>query len=276
MGRVSRDAGKLHSPLRPDGEEPMKDVVLVEHRNGAAIITINRPSARNAVNRAVSEAAAAAIAELEARADLCVGIITGAGGFFSAGMDLKAFLAGENVAIEGRGMLGFTQRPPSKPLIAAVEGPALAGGCEIALACDLIVAAEDAIFGLPEVKRGLVAGGGGLLRLPRRIPQAVAMELALTGDSISAREAQGLGLINAVTDAGAALAGAEALAARITPNGPLAVAASRQIVASATDWTLEEAWAAQEAIYRPVFASEDAREGARAFAEKRPPAWKGR
>jgi enoyl-CoA hydratase len=252
------------------------DVVLLEHRGGAVIITINRPQARNAVNRAVTDAAAAAIDELEARPDLTVGIITGAGGFFSAGMDLKAFLAGETVALEDRGMLGFTKIPPKKPLIAAVEGPALAGGCEIALACDLIVAAEDATFGVPEVKRGLVAGGGGLLRLPRRVPQAVAMELALTGDPISAQDALRYGLINAVTPKGGALDGALALAARITPNGPLAVAATREIVLNATDWTLEEGWIEQEKIYSPVFASEDAKEGARAFAEKRPPVWTGR
>lgn len=254
----------------------MDDVVLVEHRDGAAIITINRPAARNAVNRAVTDAAAAAIDELEARPDLTVGIITGAGGFFSAGMDLKAYLAGEEVALEHRGMLGFTMRSPHKPLIAAVEGPALAGGCEIALACDLIVAAQDATFGIPEVKRGLVAGGGGLLRLPRRVPQAIAMELALTGDFISAPDALRYGLINAVTPKGGALDGALALAARITPNGPLALAATREIIRKATEWTLEEGWVEQEKIYRPVFDSEDAREGARAFAEKRPPVWTGR
>jgi enoyl-CoA hydratase len=252
------------------------DEVLVEHRDGAAIITINRPHARNAVNRAVTDAAAAAIDQLEADPDLIVGIITGAGGYFSAGMDLKAFLAGESVALADRGMLGFTKRPPKKPLIAAVEGPALAGGCEIALACDLIVAAEDAQFGLHEVKRGLVAGGGGLLRLPRRIPQAVAMELALTGDPISAADALRYGLINAVAPKGGALDAALALARRITANGPLAVAATREIVLRATDWTLPEGLVEQEKIYRPVFASEDAREGARAFAEKRPPVWTGR
>jgi enoyl-CoA hydratase len=256
--------------------QPAVDVVLVEHRNGVAIITINRPEARNAVNRAVSDAATAALAELEARPELTVGVVTGAGGFFSAGMDLKAFLAGEAVADPQRGLLGFTRRPPSKPLIAAVEGPALAGGCEIALACDLIVAAEDASFGLPEVKRGLVAAGGGLLRLPRRVPPALAMELALTGDAISASDALRYGLINAVTPSGGALEGALALAARITANGPLAVAATRRIVRNATEWTMEQAWVEQENIYAPVFASDDAQEGPRAFAEKRAPVWTGR
>ncbi|GAB2483453.1 Clp protease/crotonase-like domain-containing protein [Jatrophihabitans fulvus] len=255
----------------------MDDVVLVEHRDGVAVITINRPSARNAVNRAVSDAAQRAVDELDARSDLTIGIITGAGGYFSAGMDLKAFLAGEKVADEERGMLGFTRRPSKKPLIAAVEGPALAGGCEIALACDLIVAAQDASFGIPEVKRGLVAGGGGLLRLPRRIPQAVAMELALTGDPISAPEALRLGLINAVTAKGGALDGAMSLARRVAANGPLAVAATREIVRKATDWAMDdEAWRESEKIFAPVFTSHDAEEGARAFAEKRAPEWTGR
>jgi enoyl-CoA hydratase/carnithine racemase len=251
------------------------DVVLVEHRDGCAVITINRPEARNAVNRAVTVGIAAALDELDARADLTVGIITGAGGTFSSGMDLKAYLAGEQVALPDRGLAGFTRIAPKKPLIAAVEGFALAGGCEIALACDLIVAAEDATFGIPEVKSGLVAGGGGLLRLPRRIPPAVAMELALTGDPISATDALRFGLVNAVTPPGGALERALALAGRITPNGPLAVAASRQIVAQALDWTLDEGWIEQEKIYAPVFTSDDAKEGALAFAEKRPPVWTG-
>jgi enoyl-CoA hydratase len=251
------------------------DAVLVEHRDGAAIITINRPQAKNAVNRAVTLGIAAAVDELDARPDLTLGILTGAGGTFSAGMDLKAFLAGEDVTLDGRGLAGICRRPPKKPLIAAVEGWALAGGCEIALACDLIVAAHDAKFGIPEVKRGLVAGAGGLLRLPRRIPPAIAMELALTGDSLSAPDALRYGLINAVTEPGEALAGALALAARITANGPLAVAATRTIVSRATDWTIEEGFVEQEAIYAPVFGSADAREGALAFAEKRPPVWTG-
>jgi enoyl-CoA hydratase len=254
----------------------VENVVLVEHRDAVAVITINRPEARNAINRAVTLGVAAALDELDARPELTVGIITGAGGTFSAGMDLKAFLTGEQVALDDRGLAGFTRIPPNKPLIAAVEGWALAGGCEVALACDLIVAAEDARFGIPEVKRGLVAGAGGLLRLPRRIPQAVAMELALTGDPISAADAQRYGLVNAVTPSGGALEGALALAARITPNGPLAVAATRQILTSAADWTFEQGWIEQEKIYGPVIESEDAKEGARAFAEKRAPVWRGR
>ena len=253
----------------------MSDSVLVEHIDGVAIITINRPEAKNAINLAVSTAVAEAIDELESRADLTVGILTGAGGSFSAGMDLKAFLTGENPALPGRGMCGICETPPKKPLIAAVEGWALAGGCEIALACDLIVAAEDAKFGIPEVKRGLVAGAGGLLRLPRLIPPAIAMEMAITGDPLTAADAYRYGLINKVTPSGGALEGAKALAGRITQNGPLAVAATKQIVSSALDWTLAEGFEKQQAIMAPAFASSDAREGALAFAEKRAPVWKG-
>ena len=250
--------------------------VLTEERDGVLVVTINRPGARNAINQAVSEAMAAAFDALDTRPDLTLGIVTGAGGTFSAGMDLKAFLAGENVIVPGRGLGGLCQRPPRKPLIAAVEGWALAGGFEVALACDMIVAAEDARFGIPEVKRGLVAGAGGLLRLPRRIPTAIAMQLALTGDPISAPEAHRLGLVNAITPAGGALAGALRLAATIAANAPLAVAASKQIIADSADWSSEQAWANQAELMRPVFASEDAREGPRAFAEKRPPVWQGR
>jgi len=250
--------------------------VLVEHDDRIAIITINRPQARNAINHAVSAGMAEALAELDERDDLTVGIITGAGGTFSSGMDLKAFLAGEDVSVAGKGLAGLTQAPPRKPLIAAVEGWALAGGCEVALACDLIVAANDAKFGIPEVKRGLVAGAGGLIRLPRRIPAGIAMELALTGDPLPAADAHRLGLVNALTEPGGALDGARRLAARIAVNGPLAVAATKQIITQQQDWDTGDVWARQESILRPVFLSEDAREGALAFAEKRAPAWKGR
>jgi enoyl-CoA hydratase/carnithine racemase len=257
-------------------ERIMADEVLVEFSGRVAVITINRPQARNAVNHAVSAGVAQALDDLDERDDLTVGIITGAGGTFSSGMDLKAFLAGENVAVPGRGLAGLTQRPPAKPLIAAVEGWALAGGCEIALACDLIVAADDAKFGIPEVKRGLVAGAGGLVRLPRRIPAGIAMELALTGDPLPAADAYRLGLVNKLTAPGGALAGALALAERIAANGPLAVAATKQIVGQQLDWQLDEVWEKQEPILRPAFESADAREGALAFAEKRPPVWQGR
>ena len=254
----------------------MAGEVLVEHADRIAIITINRPHARNAINHAVSAAMAEALTELDERDDLTVGIITGAGGTFSSGMDLKAFLAGEDVSVAGKGLAGVTHAPPRKPLIAAVEGWALAGGCEVALACDLIVAANDAKFGIPEVKRGLVAGAGGLIRLPRRIPAGIAMELALTGDPLPAADAYRLGLVNALTEPGEALDGARRLAARIAVNGPLAVAATKQIITQQQDWDSGDVWARQESLLRPVFLSEDAREGALAFAEKRPPAWKGR
>ncbi len=254
----------------------MADEVLVEHADRVAVITINRPQARNAINHAVSAGVAAALAELDERDDLTVGIITGAGGTFSSGMDLKAFLAGENVRVEGKGLAGLTEAPPRKPLIAAVEGWALAGGCEVALACDLIVAANDAKFGIPEVKRGLVAGAGGLIRLPRRIPSGIAMELALTGDPLPAADAYRLGLVNSLTEPGGALDGARALAARIAVNGPLAVAVTKQVIIEQQDWDMAGAWAKQGPMIGPVFSSQDAREGARAFAEKRPPSWKGR
>ncbi|MGV0656558.1 crotonase/enoyl-CoA hydratase family protein [Mycolicibacterium thermoresistibile] len=251
-----------------------QEPVLVEQRDRILIVTINRPEAKNAVNAAVSQGLAAAMDRLDDDKDLSVGVVTGAGGSFCAGMDLKAFARGENVAVEGRG-LGFTQRPPAKPLIAAVEGYALAGGTELALATDLIVASKESAFGIPEVKRGLVAGGGGLLRLPQRIPYAIAMELALTGDNLPAVRAHELGLVNALAEPGKALEGAIALAERITANGPLAVAATKRIIVESRGWSPKEMWAEQAKILGPVFASNDAKEGAIAFAEKRPPKWTG-
>jgi enoyl-CoA hydratase len=248
--------------------------VLVEQRDRILLITINRPQAKNAVNAAVSQGLADAMDRLDDDAGLSVGILTGAGGSFSAGMDLKAFARGENVVVEGRGM-GFTERPPVKPLIAAVEGYGLAGGMELALACDLIVASKDGAFGIPEVKRGLVAGGGGLLRLPQRIPYAVAMELALTGDHLPAVRAHELGLVNVLAEPGEVLDAAIALAEKITANGPLAVAATKKIVVQARDWSSAEMWRKQMEIFLPVFASNDAKEGAIAFAEKRAPRWTG-
>ena len=252
-------------------EEP---AVLTERRGRILIVTINRPKAKNAVNAAVSQGLAAAMDELDGDAGLSVGIVTGAGGSFCAGMDLKAFARGENVVAEGRG-LGFTERPPLKPLIAAVEGYALAGGTEVALATDLIVAANDSAFGIPEVKRGLVAGGGGLLRLPQRIPYQIAMELALTGENLSAVRAHELGLVNVLAEPGRALEAAIELAERITANGPLAVAATKRIITESRAWSPEEQWKQQMKILMPVFASKDAQEGAIAFAEKRAPNWTG-
>ena len=251
-----------------------ENAVLVEQRDRILVITINRPEARNAVNSAVSHGLADAMDRLDDDPGLSVGVLTGAGGSFSAGMDLKAFARGENVIVEGRGM-GFTERPPAKPLIAAVEGYCLAGGCELALATDLIVASKESAFGIPEVKRGLVAGGGGLLRLPQRIPYAIAMELALTGENLSAVRAQELGLVNVLAEPGSALDAAIALAERITANGPLAVAATKRIIVESRGWSPDEMWSQQTRILMPVFSSNDAKEGAIAFAEKRPPKWTG-
>ena len=250
--------------------------VLTSSGDGVQVITINRPQARNAIDRATAEGIAAALDELDDRSELRVGVITGAGGNFSAGMDLKAFARGERPHVEGRGSGGIVQRPASKPLIAAVEGYAVALGFEVVLSCDLVVASGDARFGLPEVKRSLVAVAGGLIRLPRRIPYHQAMELALTGELIDARRAHELGLVNRLAEPGQALADALELAAGLIANGPLALEASKAIVSRAQDWTLDEAWERQGEIAGPVFGSEDAQEGAIAFAEKREPVWKGR
>ena len=242
---------------------------------GVLVITLNRPEARNAVNGDLAQGVADALDRLDAESELRVGVLTGAGGTFCAGMDLKAFVKGERPWVGDRGFAGITQRSADKPLIAAVEGYALAGGFEVALSCDLIVAAEDAKFGIPEVKRSLVAAGGGLIRLPKRIPYHVAMELALTGDPIDAARAYELGIANRVVASGGALDAARELAAAIARNGPLALDASKRIVKNAPYWSEEDAWARQGEIAGPVFASEDAREGATAFAEKRDPVWRG-
>jgi enoyl-CoA hydratase len=250
--------------------------VLVAARDGVLEITLNRPEARNAVNAAVAEGVAAALDRLDSEAELRVGILTGAGPSFCAGMDLKAFVAGERPYAEGRGFAGIAERPPEKPIVAAIEGYAVAGGFEVALACDLIVAARDARVGIPEVKRGLVAAAGALLRLPKRIPYHLAMELALTGDPMSAERAHEIGIVNRRAEPGGALEAARELAAAIVANGPLATAASKRIIVESADWPDAEAFERQRAISGPVFASEDAREGATAFAEKRAPAWRGR
>jgi enoyl-CoA hydratase len=251
------------------------DAVLAEVAGGIGIITINRPEARNAVNEAVARGVAAAIDEFDSRRDITSLIITGAGGTFCAGMDLKGFLAGENSMAGGRGFGGITHRPPAKPVIAAVEGYALAGGFEIVLSCDLVVASEEAMFGLPEVSRGLVAGAGGLFRLPRRIPYHLAMEIALTGARVPAQRLNAAGLINRLVPAGEALGQARALAAELGRNAPLSLTATKRLVAESADWPLSESFDRQDDIVRPVFTSADAMEGAAAFAEKRPPVWRG-
>jgi enoyl-CoA hydratase len=253
----------------------MANAVLTEVDDGIAVITINRPEARNAVNAEVARGIAAAVEELDGASDVRVLILTGAGGTFSAGMDLKGFLAGESPVVEGRGFAGIAERPPAKPVIAAVEGYALAGGFEVALSCDMIVASETARFGLPEVRRGLVAAAGGLLRLPRRVPYYLAMEIALTGGHFTADRLVQAGLVNRLVGPGQALAGARELAAEVAQGAPLALAASKRVIVESADWDSGEAFARQNEVTRPVFVSADAMEGAAAFAEKRAPAWRG-
>jgi enoyl-CoA hydratase len=250
--------------------------VLTERRERVLVITINRPEQRNAVNAAVADGIAAALDDLDSDAELSIGVITGAGKGFCSGMDLKAFVTGERPWAGDRGFAGITQRASAKPLIAAIEGFAVAGGLEVALSCDLIVAARGARLGIPEVKRSLVAAGGGLLRLPRVLPRNVAMELALTGDPIAAERAQELGLVNRLAEPGEALSAALELAEAIAQNGPLALAASKRILTESVDWPDSEFFDRQQAITEPVMASQDAREGATAFAEKRAPVWQGR
>lgn len=250
--------------------------ILTERRERVLVITINRPDQRNAINRAVAEGIAAALDELDGDAGLSVGVLTGAGRGFSSGMDLKAFVTGERPYVGDRGFAGITQRAAAKPLIAAVEAFAVAGGLEVALSCDLIVAGRGARLGIPEVKRSLVAAGGGLLRLPRMLPRNVAMEMALTGDPMQAERAHELGLVNRLAEPGGALDAALELAAAIAANGPLALTATKRILSESADWPDTEFFERQRAIVDPVMASEDAREGATAFAEKRPPVWQGR
>ncbi len=249
--------------------------VSIECDDNIAVITINRPRERNAVDLEVANGIAAAIDEFEARKDLSIAILTGAGGTFCAGLDLKAFTRGEIPVLPGRGFGGLTEKPPTKPLIAAVEGWALAGGFELALTADLIVAARDAKFGLPEVKRGLVAGAGGLLRLPKVLPYQLAMQLALTGEPLSAATAHTYGMVNMLTEPGQALAAARALATKVASNGPLAIRASKQIVSMSVEYTNPDVFAAQNELVNPVLVSADALEGARAFSEKRSPVWTG-
>ena len=253
----------------------MSDEVLTSEEDGILVVTINRPEAKNAMTKAAAEGIAAAMDRLDSDDDLRVGILTGAGGTFCSGMDLKGFLRGESPVVEGRGFGGVVQAPPQKPLIAAVDGYALAGGLELMIACDLVVANSGAKFGIPEVKRGLVAAAGGVMMLPDQIPERIAMELALTGDFIGAGRAYELGLINRVTE-GSALDAAKELAASIVANGPLAVKVSKQIVRESRAWPMDERYERQTQLIAPVFVSEDAREGAAAFAEKRAPNWKGK
>ena len=250
--------------------------VLVDCERGVLVVMLNRPHVRNAINMATARAIGAALDELDRRDDLAAGVLVGAGTTFCSGMDLKAFLAGERPSVPGRGFAGIVERGSDKPLIAGVEGHAVAGGFEIALACDLIVAGESAAFGLPEVKRSLVAAGGGLLRLPQRSPSAIAMELALTGATLPAARAHELGLVNRLVPDGSARAAAVGLAQEIAANGPLAVRTTKQIVNRSHGWPADEFFERQRPLAEAVRSSEDAREGARAFTEKRAPVWQGR
>jgi enoyl-CoA hydratase len=250
--------------------------VLTERRDDVLVITLNRPEVRNAVNAALAEGVGTALDELDADGELSTGVLTGAGGFFSAGMDLGAFVAGESPYFGDRGFAGITRRASRKPLIAAIEGFAVAGGLEVAIACDLIVAAKAAKLGIPEAKRSLVAAGGALLHLPKRMPYHAVMELALTGDPVPAERLHELGVVNRLAEPGEALDVALELAAAISANGPLALAASKEVLQRQYDWPADEMWERQGEIVGPVMASEDAKEGARAFKEKREPRWQGR
>ena len=256
-----------------DGAGP---AVLTEVRDGVLLITLNRPEARNAVDGALAAGVTAAVDRLEAEAELRVGVITGAGKGFCSGMDLKAFLRGESPHAGGRGFAGICEKPPTKPMIAAVEGFAVAGGLEVALSCDLIVAGRGARLGIPETKRGLIAGAGALIRLPARIPRNVAMEMALTGGLVSAERAYDFGLVNTVCEDGGSVEEALRIAASIAANGPLAVRISKQIVDELVELPEAEAWQRQETFIDQIMSSDDAREGAAAFAEKREPAWTGK
>src|SRR6195256_4959932 len=253
-----------------------RPAVRTERRENVLLITIDRPEVRNAVNAAVAAGIAGALEELDGDDALSVGVLTGAGGFFCAGMDLGAFVKGESPWFGDRGFAGIAQRASQKPLIAAIEGFAVAGGMEIALACDLIVAAKGAKMGIPEAKRSLVAAGGALLRLPQRMPYHVVMELALPGDPMPAERFHEFGVVNRLAEPGTVVDVAIELAERLAKSGPLAVIASKRILQEQYDWSSAEMGEKQGAISGPVFASEDSKEGANAFKEKREPVWKGR
>lgn len=245
--------------------------MLTERRGRVMVITLNRPEAMNAINGALSEGLRSAVQELDSDSGLTAGVVTGAGKGFCSGMDLKAFSRGEDIGP----MLEFVQNGAAKPLVGAIEGFALAGGLELALSCDLLVAARGAKLGIPEVGVGLFAAGAGLFRLPGRVGYGTAMEMAITGDPITAEEAADHGLVSRLTEPGEALSAALVLAERIARNAPLAVAASKQLIRATQGATEEELWKIQRPHMATVWKSGDAKEGPRAFAEKRPPEWTG-
>ena len=249
--------------------------VRSERRGATLLIVIDRPEKRNAINQAVAEGIAAALDEFDADEGLAVGVLTGAGPGFSAGMDLREINEGGRSSVGERGFAGIVRYSSRKPLIAAVEGFAVAGGLEIALACDLIVAGEGAQLGIPEVKRSLVAIGGALLRLPQRVSEGLVREMALTGEPISAERGYQAGLVDRLVPAGGALDAALELAATIAASGPLAVAASKRVLDEQRDWPRDEWWERQAKLTEPTMRSADAREGAAAFVERRQPKWSG-
>jgi enoyl-CoA hydratase len=252
-------------------------MIQYETRGNVAVLTIDRPEARNAVNGDVAEGLEAAIDRLEADDEIWIGVLTHTGPVFSAGADLKAVNSGEGARLSTRtgGFAGIVAKARTKPLIAACNGPAYAGGCEIVLACDLVVASTEAAFGVPEVKRNLVAAAGALFRLPAALPRNVAMEMLLTGDPIDADRAHDLGFVNRLSEPGAAVDVALELAQQITANAPLAVRKSREVALSSFSDD-DEAFAASGRAIAEVMASEDTKEGLAAFIEKRPPRWTGR
>lgn len=250
--------------------------VLVEQRDHVLVITLNRPEVMNCSDDETADLLCAALDRLDEQEDLFVGVLTGAGGNFSTGGDLKA-IRETNGVIKGtpRGDFGIFERPPNKPLIAAVEGYAFAGGLEACLCCDLIVASSEAQFAIPEVRHNLVAQGGGLFRLPVRIPYHLAMEMVLTADPKDAEFMHRAGLVNRIVEPGTALDEAVRWAEALLVNGPTALAATKQIVFRARDWTEAEAFVRQVELARPALESEDRHEGLAAFAEKRTPKWMG-
>ncbi|KGP01653.1 enoyl-CoA hydratase [Alcaligenes faecalis] len=255
----------------------MSELVTLERIGKVLLITLNRPEARNAINLETAQALAQALDEFDADRSIAVGVLTGANNTFCAGMDLKAFAkTGQRPYVGDRGFAGICERPPAKPLIAAVEGYCLAGGFEIALSCDLIVAADSANFGLPEVKRGIVPGSGGMVRLPSRIPYHMAMEMVLTGGMYPAARMAELGLVSRLAEPGKATEQALALAEQIAANGPLAVQTAKSIISQSRDWRQSDLFDLQRPRIAGIFTSADAKEGATAFAEKREPVWQGK